>query len=386
MYNREVIDRFLAFIAENDGIADKKCLSDAAQQEFQLTQVRSVFYCDWFAVRFCTAQSRHFSNTVSALSKLLCYDEIPFFVCVVTKQHNYLMLANTTFLKKISHSSQKLRQDNIRGSFNGSDIMQDFNGIANIPANFEFLFSSHENYPFEENLVRLVEATNGITPTGRKFTPFESEIACIRQSVDRAVSFLNSQEYQILKDSLDARVQAAASEIAYAAAFIDNVNLRGRVIEYLITATDDQKAALMQNLRTNQPLPQIFTANALGDYAQNFDCYRTQTDIKTKLLFRSSNPKGYNIDKVLAFLAEEKSVYLVYVVAIDEDGTIQTQLCSLFNRQLLRHTRIIEQWAGRNSRGVTQYDGHALEDIINHFDRGIDCEASQDFLKRCLDR
>ena len=91
-------------------------------------------------------------------------------------------------------------------------------------------------------------------------------------------------------------------------------------------------------------------------------------------------PKGYNIDKLLSFLSEEKSVYLVFVVAIDEDRTIQTRLCSMFNRQLLSGTRIIKHWAGRNSRGVTQYEGRVLEAIVEDFDSGIDYDASQDMI------
>ena len=383
MYNREVVGRLVDFISSRDGILDKSSLSSTVQQAFDLVKERSVFYCEWFAIRFCTAASRNFSNTVLALSALHRYDEIPFIVCLVTPTKNYLLLANTTFLKKISHSSQELRQDNIKGSFNGSDIMREFEGVKNVPENFEFLFNSHENYTFEENLVRLVEATNSIAPTGRRFIPTGVQVKCIREAVDRAISFLRSNEYEILNDDLNQRVCAVESEIAIAA-FIENVNLRGRIIEYLITAEDDLKDTLMRCLRTKQPLPEIFTADELGDYEREFAQYLTETDIKTKVLFLSSNPKGYNIDKLLSFLSKEKSVYLVYIVAIDEDKTIQTQLCSMFNRQLLSGTRIIKHWAGRNSRGVTQYDGRALEAIVEDFDCGIDYEESQDFITECL--
>ncbi|MBO7183467.1 MAG: hypothetical protein J6V49_04980 [Bacteroidales bacterium] len=383
MYNREIIEQLVLFVSSKAGGADKSQLQSSVQRTFNLVKERSVFYCEWFAIRFCTASSRNFGNTVLSLSALHQYDNIPFIVCLVTPTQNYLMLANTTFLKKISHSSQALRRDNIKGSFNGSDIMREFEGVENIPKNFEFLYSSHENYSFEENLDRLVEATNNIAPTGKRFMPTESQEECIRKSVDRAISFLRSNEYEILNDDLNGRVRAVESEIVIAA-FIDNVNLRGRIIEYLITAEDDLKATLMKSLRTRQPLPEIFTADELGDYEREFDRYITETDIKTKVLFLSSNPKGYNIDKLLAFLAEEKSVYLVYVVAIDENKTIQTRLCSMFNRQLLSGTRIIKHWAGRNSRGVTQYDGRALEAIIKNFDFEINYVKSQDFITDCL--
>ncbi len=179
------------------------------------------------------------------------------------------------------------------------------------------------------------------------------------------------------------RVRAVESEIAIAA-FIDNVNLRGRIIEYLITSEDTLKDTLIRCLRNKRPLPEIFTADELGDYEREFEHYITQTDIKTKILFLSSNPKGYNVDKLLRFLSEEKRVYLIYVVAIDENKRISTRLCSMFNRQLLSGTRIIKHWAGRNSRGVTQYDGKALEEIISDFDETIDFAKAQEFLIECL--
>lgn len=383
MYNREAIENLVDFISTKNGIANKASLSLQVQHQFCLVKDRSVFYGEWFAIRFCQAATANFSNTVLSLSSLHRYDNIPFLVCLVTPSRNYLMLANTTFLRKVSHSSQELRCDNIKGSFNGSDIMRSFEGIVNAPENFEYLFTSHENYTFEENLERLVEATNNICPTGRKFLPTEPQVDCIRDSIGRAVSFLSSHEYSILDDDLNKRVRAVESEIAIAA-FIDNVNLRGRIIEYLITAEDDLKETLIRCLRSNRPLPEIFTADELGDYERRFERYLTETDIKTKVLFLSSNPKGYNVDKLLAFLSEEKSVYLIYVVAIDKDRHINTRLCSMYNQQLLSGTRIIKHWAGRNSRGVTQYDGKSLEEIVLDFDISVDVASAQDFVTRCL--
>ena len=385
MYNRCKVQNLVSFIAELDGTADKQVLKKQVQSVFGLIKDRSVFFCHDFAIRFCTAKSRSsFSNTVLSLSALQKYDKVPFIVCLVTPNRNYLMLANTTFLRKISHSSQELRIDNIKGSFNGSDIMRNFLGLSNDPSNFEFLFTSHENYTFEENLERLVEATNNIHPTGKKFSPNKQQIACIIRSVERAKDFLSSPDYNVLNDDLRIRVNSVASEIAIAA-FIDNVNLRGRIIEYLITSADDLRNTLIDALHSNSPLPEIYTADKLGDYERSFDDFDTATDIKTKVLFLSSNPKGYNIDKLLSFLATEKSVYLIYVVAIDEYKQISTQLCSMYNRQILNGTRIIKHWAGRNSRGVTQYDGKALENIIFDFDSSIDSINAELFIKNCID-
>ncbi len=340
-------------------------------------------YGPWFAIRFCRAAGVSFSNTVLSLSALHKYDDRPFLICLVTPDANHLMLSNTTFLSKISHSSQDLRCDNIRGSFNGSDVMRIFEGVANIPGNFEFLYTSRENFTFEENLVRLVEATNHISPTGKRFAPTTDQMVCIHRSVDRAISFLSSSQYRILDEDLRLRVQTVETEIAIAA-LIDNVNLRGRIIEYLITAETDLKETLMRSLRSGSPLPEIFTADELGDYTREFEAYCTETDIKTKVLFLSSNPKGYNIDKLPAFLSEEKSVYLIFVVAIDEHQHIRTRLYSMYNRQLLAGTRIMKHWAGRNSRGVTQYDGRTLEDMVSDFDARIDRIAAQNLVTGLL--
>lgn len=383
MYNKRLIDDFIETIERSRGIADKTALATSIQQQYNLVKDRSVYYCKWFAVRFCKANTRAFGNTVLSLSALQKYDDRPFIVCLVTPTENFLMLANSTFLKKISHSSQELRTDNIKGSFNGSDIMRFYEDVENCKDNFEFLFTSHENYSFQDNLTRLVEATNNIRPNGHRFEPNRDQEFCIYKSVDRAISFLNSKEYVLLDEDLQQRVHSVEKEIAIAS-FIDNVNLRGRIIEYLVTESGDLHKALIRSLRDGSPLPEIFTADKLGDYEREFDDYYTATDIKTKVLFLSSNPKGYNIDKLLSFLSKEQSVYLVFIVAIDKDESISTRLCSMYNRQLLSATRIISHWAGRNSRGVTQYFGKALEDIVSDFDRTIDVKQAYDFLDICL--
>lgn len=109
------------FIQGLSGKVGKAELIIYVQEKFNLTQDRSVFYNDKFAVRFSSSQSGGFSNTIISLSSLQKYDDLPFLVCLVTPGKNFLYLANSTFLSKVSHSSQELREDNIRGSINGSD-------------------------------------------------------------------------------------------------------------------------------------------------------------------------------------------------------------------------------------------------------------------------
>ena len=111
MYNKDIIEQLTQYIFSQNGIADKALLQSSVQQKFHLIKERSVFYCEWFSIRFCKAATRNFGNTVLSLSVLHRYDDRPFFVCLVTPARNYLMLANATFLKKISHSSQALRRE-----------------------------------------------------------------------------------------------------------------------------------------------------------------------------------------------------------------------------------------------------------------------------------
>jgi hypothetical protein len=107
----------LDLIAANNGINNKARLSRIVSVAFQLTKDRSVYYCSDFAIRFSSSAGRNFGNTVLSLSNLRKYDDRPFIVCLVTPRNNYCLIANTTFLTKISHSSQELRVNNIRGSY-----------------------------------------------------------------------------------------------------------------------------------------------------------------------------------------------------------------------------------------------------------------------------
>lgn len=190
------------------------------KKEFNLTQDRKVFYSPDFAIRFSKSKRKRMSNTVLSLSTLQKYDNEPFIVCVVTPETNHMMLANSTFLKKISHSSQELRVDNIRGSFNGSDIMLDFDSMENEPDNFQRLFAYHAGLSFQDNLERLVESTNDIVGRNLKFPVSPADEKNILSSVDRAERFLQSPEYIDLNNDLDSRVAKVQGEIAIAV-FID---------------------------------------------------------------------------------------------------------------------------------------------------------------------
>lgn len=381
----ETLKSLLQLIHDYDGRRDKAGLAQIVSDKFSLTKDRSVYYCPDFAVRFNSSASRNFSNTVLSLSNLRKYDDRPFIVCLVTPSQNFCFIANTTFLKKISHSSQELRENNIRGSFNGSDIVSEFEGISNSTENIVRLYAIHAQIGFEGNLIRLVEATNNISPTGMKFIVGDCESSNVFDAPNRAIRFVASKDANNLKIELDSKVQKFKNEILLAA-LIENVNLRGRVIEYLIAGDDESLRRRLISALTSSTrgLPAFKTGNTLGDYQRNFDEFDTETDVKTKIMILNSNPKAYNLDKMLEFLAEDKSVFMFYFVGIDPGKIVNTVLISMFQKDLLDATILLRHWAGRNSRGVSQFEGKVINDLIKRPDYYIDESKARRFLAKVV--
>jgi hypothetical protein len=380
-YLKELID----LIRSNDGINDKGLLSLIVSNKFSLTKDRSVFYCKDFAIRFSSSERLSFGNTVLSLSNLKKVDDRPFIVCLVTPTTNYCMLANTTFLKKISHSSQELRLNNIKGSFNGSDIVRDFEGIRNNEDNLDRLFDIHAGIGFEGNLARLVEATNNISPSGIKYIVTDCARSMILSAPHRAIRFVQSQEARQLKHELDEKVNRFKNEILLAA-LIENVNVRGRIIEYLIAGEDEElRQSLVSALKEgNRGIPPFKTENDLGDYQKLFDNYHTETDVKTKIMTLNSNPKAYNLDKILEFLASDRSVFMFYFVGVDPGKIISTVLISMFQEKLLGSTILLKHWSGRNSRGVSQFEGRTINSLILNPEYQIDEAKSVIFIEELI--
>jgi len=381
----DALRQLLALLSSHNGINDKSRLASVVSNEFGLTKDRSVYYCADFAIRFSSSGSRNFGNTVLSLSSLRKYDDRPFIVCLVTPKENHCMLANTTLLKKVSHSSQELRTNNIRGSFNGSDIAREFEGIINSGESIARLFDVHAGIGFEGNLARLVEATNNISPTGLKFVVSELATSTILAAPLRAERFARSVDFAVLKAELDAQVERFRSEILLAA-LIENVNVRGRIIEYLIAGEDEAlRQELVSALKAgDKGIPRFKTDNALGDYSRSFQVYDTETDVKTKIMILSSNPKAYNLDKMLEFLANSRSVFMFYFVGVDPGKIVNTVLVSMFQTRLLRATIVLKHWSGRNSRGVTQFEGAAINELIVNPEVAIEVREATDFLQRVI--
>lgn len=382
------VHSFLLFLERNKAVNNKDLLIEKCVAEFDLVQDRKVFHNDYFSVRFSFSRTGSFSNTVLSLSMLEKYDQIPFFAVLVKgNADNVVYLANTTFINKISHSSQNLSMTNIRGSFNGSDIIKEFSGIENKPDYFDKLFAIHKGLEWQDNLLRLVEASSRIRPVSTKFVPNDVQLACIYQSVDRARQFVDSENYETMSSDLNKRCNEV-KEAIMAASHIDNVNIRGRLIEALITSDKEDRLRLLSDMANlEQALPTYDTQNGLGDYIRFFDDSDTYTDVKTKVLYLDSNPKMYNIDKFLQCMAEEKSVFLFFFIGINENGIQKKVLCSVYHPTLIKGVHLQSHWAGRSTRGVVQASGDSINLILDTGNgKCIDIDLAKAYIDRLIHR
>ncbi|MCB5164484.1 hypothetical protein LG634_06495 [Streptomyces bambusae] len=355
----EALD-FLVTYKRSSRSARKQELQAEFIRAFGPRRVRSVLVGDGYALRFAEAQAGSFSNTILSLSALQQHDQAPFVVVVVRRDRLDFLLANSTMLKKVSHSSRDLRIGRVRGSFNGSDILREYGELPNIPANFGALFALHAAFTWDDNVERLVEATNAIVPRDVRFHPGTDDQALILAAPSRAAAALASQDFAAIGHDLVTAVKHHRQSILRLAA-LDNVNLRGNGIEQLITGDG--------------------SAHRLDDLERRYGSTLLSIDIKTKLLDRASAPKAYNVDKMLRFLAKPDTVAAVLVIGIDVGGQdVRAMLVPVLERSLLAATRIQHHWAGRGSRGVTQLSGPFGQVFESGYGPTVPLDQAREFL------
>ena len=383
------IKEFIKFVSQNAGKGNKDILAQKAETEFLLKRKRAIYNCDSFAVRFCSTKSQgdSVSNTVMALKHINTFDDMPLFVCVVGPNVNYIRLANATFIKKVSHSSKNLKEDNIVGNINYSDIQKEYAGFDNVAENYEVLFALHQKLGFQGNISRIVQATNNIIPSGKKFIPTDEQRKIILKAPKRTYDFLLSDAYKQLKADLDEKTASVEADIQLIEKqYSHDVKLRGNLVEYFIKSTDEKKKNVLREKIINKEVIEDMTVeNGLGDYSSSIEGYTIETDIKSKVTKLNSAPKGYNVDKLLEFLSDPTSIYLLYIVAMNGEEKPSTELTSIFQKQILDKTRIQHHWAGRNSRGVAQFDGHSLEYFVQNRNVHIEIDKAKKFLQELID-
>ena len=356
--------KFIRDVKRTEPDADKAALQQRYVEAFNPERIRSVFVGDGYSLRFSKVGGRGFTGTVLGLSVLQKYDGRPFVVVVVRPDHVEFLLSNSTFVKKISHSSRDLRPGNIVGSFNGTDIFDGHGDIPNEPTRFPELFAIHEASLWDENVERLVEATNGIVPRGNPFAPTSIQRELLLAAPDRARRALTSPAFAVLEREFRDRIATRRGDILKAAK-LDNVNLRGDAIERLLV--DGRRG------------------HALGDFETMIDGFQLVVDIKTKLLDRSSAPKAYNVDKALEFMSRPASVLAFLMVGINAvEGHVSAKLLPVLETSLLDVTAVRHQWASRASRGTTQLSGDFHRAAAVGYVPVVDEEKAQKFIERLL--
>ena len=114
---------------------------------------------------------------------------------------------------------------------------------------------------------------------------------------------MNSDYFRVLSDDLKARVERNSKAIVITGTFIKNAKIRGEIIEYLITSDDDSKLSEICLLLERENVPEVTNPHGFVDYERIFENTKTGTDIKTKVMYLESQPKGFSIDDVLLYLS-----------------------------------------------------------------------------------
>lgn len=337
----------------------------ALAERFHLKKEGKAWYAKDFAVSFAYSKGKGFSGTVVSLAKILMFDDRPFLVCLLRPAGVETFLANASLIKKVSHSSQHLALTNIRGSINGSDISREVDGLRNEPANFRSLYDNHVNVGWEDNLERIVAATNDISPTGKRFEAPDGSVRALWRAAQRSQEAEKCGRISEVEEILRRRLKKRTGVILRAAQ-CGTPKLRGDALEYLITGER--------------------VVHSLGDAVfEERGKVRVVVDVKTKVLGLSAQPRLYNVDKALKELAQTESVFCLFLVGIDR-GTkrVEGRLVDILDSQLIAMTTVQFHWAGRNSRGATQLTGDTSKFFESGFTGRVDVRIAREFLERLL--
>lgn len=76
---------------------------------------------------------------------------------------------------------------------------------------------------------------------------------------------------------------------------------------------------------------------------------------------------------------------MFYFVGVGLEKNVKTTLVSIFQKDLLEATITLRHWSGRNSRGVTQFNGAAVAQLIEHPASAVKVSAAESFLKHLIE-
>lgn len=368
--------------------------------EYKMIKDHSILFKEnEFAIRvsYTKNKNENFSNTIISLSKIFDKDKIPFICARITPDENFYYLINSSFIKKVSHSSKNLDFNNIKGSILGHDILKTIlidkcsscsEFLSNEPKNFEEIyFTFHCNNSFEENLKNIVEKTKNIKPILKKVEINDLMKLNILNSPNLHQEFCNSQYFNEIEELLNERVEKTRSNILDSIVSTgNNPKQYGEYIQNLIVKGEEKTfEESMNNFLTNK---KNINDHRLDDFLIVKNNKNCSIDIKIKVINLNSAPKGVNLDKLLEFLGKENSIFLFYFVGIDENKkTLSTKLAPLFDKSLLYTSYITNHWSGINRRGTIQLQGKAINDILLGFKAiDIDIYFAKEKLKEYIEK
>lgn len=363
--NFSIIDKILELSKTFKIPFQKQTIVNILEKELGLKKNKKVLYATNVIFRFSSAK-RGYSNTFLSFQRILDYDEKPLIACIIRNDSFEFLLANSSFISSIPHSSKNLTTKNIRGSANLTSISRVYEGLKNEPSNFAELFKKHLEISKGDNIERIVEATQNIKGRVKKFRPDQYQIDNI-YSAPKFVSELEKKQLFIdFKKEIIEKVERYKDKILVASK-IDNVNIRGNKIEQIITEGRNE--------------------HELGDILKYFDDgYKIIIDVKSKLLNLSSAPKAYNIDKLLKELSNGNTYFGYLFIGVDaQANVVKTRLVSFIDKKLIENTIIQHHWSGQNSRGTAQLNDNIKVVFNENFHSKIDLDQAKDFLKKLIE-
>jgi len=340
----------------------KDALVAALTGRFPLTKHGALLVGNAFVVRVSqNSADTGFPNAVVAFKKIVEHDDKPVVVCLLTPNRCNVYLANTTFLRKVSHSSHGLTEQKLVGSILGSDILAEYEGVANTAGNLASLWRRHQQADRAAHRLRIIAATQTIGASAETWVPSSSETDRILAAPELAHRISGTPEYVALAATLDAAVQQQRAAILEAARD-ENAKTRGDRIEQIVTG-----AAKNQGL---------------GDLSVQVLTITISIDVKSKRLDLSSAPKAYNVDKALRDLAQGNRLLAVLFVGVDPDrDVLSTRVVSVFDRTLIAASRVDARWSGRGTRGTVQFSGSIDALWKDGFVEKIEVEVAKEFLR-----
>lgn len=85
-------------------------------------------------------------------------------------------------------------------------------------------------------------------------------------------------------------------------------------------------------------------------------------------------------------MAEDNTIFFIYLIGIDKTGIMNTVLCSVYHDELTETTVKQFHWSDRNSRGVTQFVGETLDKILRqkNFINNITISKAKSFIDNLI--